>query len=114
MTDRSLKLAACPTEGPWHRALGIRHGPADLLWRFFAWADAAARQRDVALSFASFEGLLRINEANQNSWHGLVPLLHPVFGGVTECNGFVLLGRNSAGAARAPTGCDTSISIRQR
>jgi hypothetical protein len=86
-----------PIAGRLPAKLEICHGPAGLLGRFFLWADTAARERGVTLSFASFDELIEINRANSGTWRPLFPLFNPALGGVTTQTGFVILGRNAAG-----------------
>jgi hypothetical protein len=68
-----------------------------LLGRFFLWADTAARDRGVALSFASFQDLKEANKANSDSWRPLVPVFDEALGGVTAETGFALIGRDKHG-----------------
>lgn len=108
-------LDACPTSGRLPESLRVDHGPVDLLGRFFLWADTAARERGVSLSFASFAELEKANEANRASWRPLVPIFHHILSGIDARTGFVLLGRNRAGdvvaaqAARLYDWPDTSL-----
>ena len=83
-----------PTSGRLPANLKIKHGPAGLLGRFFLWADSAARERGVKLSFASLQDLVAANRANSDSWRPLVPVFDPVLGGMRPEMGFVLIGRD--------------------
>jgi predicted nucleic acid-binding Zn ribbon protein len=86
-----------PTSGRLPASLRIMHGPAGLLGRFFLWADTAARDRGVTLSFASLQDLVDVNKANSESWRPLVPIFYPGLGGITSETGIVILGRDRDG-----------------
>jgi hypothetical protein len=95
--------------------LKIKHGPVGLLGRFFLWADTAARDRGVTLSFGSLQDLLEANRVNSDSWRPLVPVFDEVVGGVTPETAFVLIGRDKDGevvatqAARVYDWAETSL-----
>ena len=86
-----------PTSGRLPAQLKIKYGPVGVLGRFFLWADSAARDRGVTLSFASFQDLIEANKANSDSWRPLFPVFDEVLGGITPETGFVLLGRDKGG-----------------
>jgi hypothetical protein len=86
-----------PISGRLPTRLKIKHGPVGLLGRFFLWADTAARDRGVSLSFASLQDLVEANRANSDSWRPLVPVFDEALGGVTPETAFVLIGRNKDG-----------------
>jgi len=86
-----------PRSGRLPAHLKIKYGPVDLLGRFFLWADSAARDRGVTLSFGSLQDLLEVNRGNSDSWRPLVPVFDEALGGVTPETAFVLLGRNKHG-----------------
>lgn len=86
-----------PISGRLPTQLKVKYGPVGLLGRFFLWADTAARDRGVTLSFASFQDLVEANKANSDSWRPLVPVFDEALGGVTPETGFVLIGRNKHG-----------------
>jgi hypothetical protein len=65
-----------------------------LLGRFFLWADTAARDRGVTLSFGSLQDLIEANKANSDTWRPLVPVFDEALGGATSETAFVLIGRN--------------------
>lgn len=90
-------LDPCPIGGRLPAAVDIRHGPRGLLGRFFLWADQAARDRGVTLSFASLDDLVAVNRANADTWRPLVPIFDPALGGVTGETAFAFLGRNADG-----------------
>jgi len=87
----------CPQVGAFLDAAVIQHGPRDLLRRFFSWADLAAKQRGVSLSFAPLDELVDVNRANAATWRPLLPLFNPALSGITPRTGFALLGRNGNG-----------------
>ena len=86
-----------PKSGRLPTQLKIKYGPVGLLGRFFLWADTAARDRGVTLSFASLQDLAEANRANSDSWRPLVPTFDEALGGVTPETAFVLIGRNKDG-----------------
>jgi hypothetical protein len=86
-----------PISGRLPAHLKIKHGPVGLLGRFFLWADTAARDRGVTLSFGSLQDLIETNKANSDTWRPLVPLLDQTVGGVTPETAVVLIGRNKDG-----------------
>ena len=86
-----------PRSGRLPAHLKIKYGPVGLLGRFFLWADSAARDRGVTLSFGSVEELYEANRGNSDSWRPLVPLFDEALGGVTPETVFVLIGRNKDG-----------------
>jgi hypothetical protein len=86
-----------PRTGRLPAQLKVKYGPAGLLGRFFLWADTAARDRGVTLSFGSLQELVEANKANSDSWRPLVPVFDEALGGVTPETVFVLIGRNKDG-----------------
>ena len=86
-----------PRSGRLPTQLKIKYGPVGLLGRFFLWADTAARDRGVTLSFGSLQDLVEANKANSNSWRPLVPVFDEALGGVTPETAFVLIGQNKHG-----------------
>jgi hypothetical protein len=86
-----------PISGRLPAHLKIKHGPVGLLGRFFLWADTAARDRGVTLSFGSLHDLMEANRSNSDSWRPLVPVFDEALGGVTPETAFVLIGRNTHG-----------------
>ena len=77
--------------------LDIRHGPRQLLGRFFVNAVAAVAKRDVTLSFGTFSELVEFNRQNQTYWFPLTTAFTPELGGFDDDDGFVIIGRNGAG-----------------
>ncbi|MFY0611525.1 MAG: hypothetical protein JXQ99_08390 [Hyphomicrobiaceae bacterium] len=53
--------------------------------------------RGVRLEFGTFAELSEINRKNRDSWRPLLSTFQPRLGGVTEDNGFVILGRDANG-----------------
>ena len=86
-----------PTSGRLPAHIRIKYGPVGLLGRFFLWADTAARDRGVTLSFGSLQDLIEANRANSDSWRPLVPVFDEALGGITPERGFVLIGRDKGG-----------------
>jgi hypothetical protein len=89
--------APCPQTGGLLDTVTIDHGPGGLLRRFFAWADLAARDRGVSVSFAPLDELVGVNRANAATWRPLFPVFNPELSGLTHESGFALLGRNING-----------------
>lgn len=75
----------------------IKHGPVDLLGRFFLKADTAARRRDVHLSFAPMQALVDTNRRNSDTWRPLLPLFDPAVNGAAEEDTFCIVGRDARG-----------------
>jgi hypothetical protein len=86
-----------PISGRLPAHLKIKYGPVGLLGRFFLWADTAARDQGVTLSFASLQDLIKANKANSDSWRPLVPIFDEALGGITPETAFVLIGRDKRG-----------------
>lgn len=86
-----------PRSGRLPAHLKIKYGPVGLLGRFFLWADTAARDRGVTLSFGSLQELIEANRSNSDSWRPLIPVFDEALGGVTPETAFVLIGRNKLG-----------------
>lgn len=77
----------------------VEHGPPGILGRFFLAADSAARRRGIALSFATFEELLEVNQKNSASWKPLTTLYdyRACPRGLAPDRAFCILGRNGRG-----------------
>ncbi|MGI9424206.1 MAG: hypothetical protein ACR2PA_13525 [Hyphomicrobiaceae bacterium] len=75
----------------------IKHGPYDLLARFFLKAATLVAERGVYLEFSSFAKLIEVNAANVDSWRPITQSFHPDQGGVNDDCGLVILGRDAAG-----------------
>src|SRR5712672_1365688 len=86
-----------PKSGRLPAQLKIKYGPVGLLGRFFLWADTAARDRGVTLSFGSLQELSEANRGNSDSWRPLVPVFDEALSGVTPETVFVLIGRDKGG-----------------
>lgn len=86
-----------PVSGRLPTQLKIKYGPVSLLGRFFLWADTAARDRGVTLSFGSLQELIEANRGNSDSWRPLFPVFDEALSGVTPETVFVLIGRNKGG-----------------
>ena len=74
----------------------IDHGPRELLARLFISTAENALRLGVALEFGEPQDLVTVNEANRDSWLPLTTSFHPAYGGVTNDNMVVFLGRNQA------------------
>ena len=78
-----------PSSGRLPAHLKIKYGPVGLLGRFFLWADNAARDRGVTLSFGTLQELMEANRSNSDTWRPLVPVFDESLGGVTPETAFV-------------------------
>jgi hypothetical protein len=78
-------------------SLTVKHGPVDLLGRFFLRADTAARARGVTLSFASMAELIEVNERNRDSWLPLFPTYDIRHNTIGPEEAFCILGRDPRG-----------------
>ncbi|MFY0615210.1 MAG: hypothetical protein JXQ99_27015 [Hyphomicrobiaceae bacterium] len=77
--------------------LYIQHGPRELLGRYFLQANKALTDRGIFLETGTFADLLRVNEANRDSWLPLFPALNPQFCQLDEDNSFCIVGRDADG-----------------
>jgi hypothetical protein len=75
----------------------IEHGPPALLGELFLRGEEEVRRRGVTLSFASFDELVVLNEANRKSWMPLISIFHPAYCKLTNENSYCIFGRNAAG-----------------
>lgn len=75
----------------------IEHGPTRTLSRLFLTADTHLRNRGIRLSFATFEELAAINEAQRSSWRPLLPVFDPRVGQVSQENAFAVVGCDPSG-----------------
>jgi hypothetical protein len=75
----------------------VDYGPNDVLTKLFIAADGVLQDNEVVLSFASFEELVAVNQANRDSWLPLNPTFDPKNGNVGPDCAFTLLGRNRSG-----------------
>lgn len=77
----------------------VKHGPVDVMGRFFLMADTAMRDRGVALSFGTFEELLAVNERNRDTW-GILTSMYDhrcCPRGLAPDRAFCLFGRDASG-----------------
>lgn len=77
--------------------IDMEHGPPGLLGRALLKAESAARDRGISLSFATMDELVRVNEANRETWVPLFTGFDPRFNDLTPANSFCILGRNAEG-----------------
>lgn len=75
----------------------IDYGPEKELGKMFLAADARMRERDIYLSFASFDELVWVNRRNGRSWRPILPLFDPSVSDIDDSNGYALIGRNASG-----------------
>lgn len=75
----------------------IDYGPEKELGRLFLAADARMRERDIRLSFATFDELVAVNRQNGKSWRPILPLFNPAVSDISARNGYALVGRNGNG-----------------
>src|SRR5262245_54660313 len=86
-----------PNGSPLLAKLGIDHGPADLLGRFFQQADAAAQTLGVTLSFADLGELIEVNAQNRDSWLPLFPTYDIRCNTIGPDDAFCIMGRDRNG-----------------
>ena len=79
----------------------IKHGPRDLLARYFLLADRRLRERGVMLTFGTFRELLDINAANRSNWLPLTPTFNCSYNELAGDTSFCLIGRDASGVAVA-------------
>lgn len=75
----------------------IDYGPAPVLGRLFLKADTELRRQGVSVSFTTFDELVAVNRRHADSWKPLLPLFDPAAGGISEGNGFAVIGWNASG-----------------
>jgi hypothetical protein len=75
----------------------LEHGPTDAIAQLIALAEEKIAQRGVSLSFAAFDELVRVNEANRETWLPLIPTFDPRIAKLGSNNAFCILGRNVKG-----------------
>lgn len=97
--ERVVGSYAIPQRGDLLSHVEVNHGPADVLGRFFLWADDAARAQGVSFSIATFQDLIQVNAANRASWPAVSTLFDPAFcpQQLLPENSYAIFGRNSAG-----------------
>lgn len=77
--------------------MDLKFGPRDLLMRYFIKTVEQVEARGVKLEFGTFAELAEINRQHRDSWRPLLSTFQPNVGGVTDDQGFVILGRDSSG-----------------
>lgn len=77
--------------------LYIQHGPRELLGRYFLQTNKALADRGIALEFATFDDLLRVNRMNRDSWLPLYPAFDPQCSKLEDSNSFCIVGRDLDG-----------------
>lgn len=75
----------------------VDRGPVSVLARLFLQADTELRKRNIRLSFASFEELVAVNEANRLYWRPLLPVFDPRVSEVSRENAFAVIGCDPVG-----------------
>ena len=71
--------------------INLKHGPRDLLARYFAGVDDALRERGLRVSICTdFDRLVRLNRENRDSWPPLMPFSDPAFSKLDEGGAFWL------------------------
>ncbi len=78
-------------------SIDIRHGPPELLTRFFFRAEQEAARIGVRLEVGTFDDLLKTNNDNLDTWTPLTSTFQPKLGGINYDNGAVVLGRDRNG-----------------
>lgn len=76
----------------------LRHGPHDLLGRYFEIADDTARQCGVRLRLSTdFEGMIKLNQKNRATWPALPPTSDPAHSKLRIDSAFWLEGVDHSG-----------------
>lgn len=82
---------------PFLSQLTIKHGPRDLLGKFFFAADRAIGDLGISLEFGSFEELLAVNKRNSDTWLPITPTFSSEYWDFSREPGICLLGRDGSG-----------------
>ena len=78
----------------------LRYGPRDLLGRYFAFADGAARDLGIRLRLCwDFDRLYALNREHTDSWPRLSPIFDPRVNPITGDNAFFIDGIDEFGDA---------------
>ena len=83
----------------------IEHGPRDVFGRLFLKADTELRERGIRMSFASFDELLAVNEANPETWRPVLPIFNPRNSHLPPETAFALIGRDASGVPVTAQAC---------
>jgi hypothetical protein len=76
----------------------LTHGPRDLLARYIAHADEAARDLGVRLRLSrDFDRLVALNRRHRDSWPALPPLFNPEFSTIARESAFFVEGVDDLG-----------------
>ena len=88
---------APPARRPLLEAIRIRHGNPQLLGRFLLKAESMARERDVVLSFATFQEFCALNAEHKATWGALPAMFDLANGPIDQGMTFCIIGWNNAG-----------------
>ena len=111
-TKPPARKAATPPPKPraaprnWLADVTVTHGPVDMIGRFFLLADTMLKARGIALSFATYEELLEVNQRNQDTW-GILTTMYDhrcCPHGLSPERAFCFLGRDARGEVVATHG----------
>ena len=97
-------LAANATAASFLDQLKIRHGPRELLSRYFAKAVSVAANRGVYLELGTLDALMEVNNQNLDTWHPMTTSFNPQFCQLDDRNSFAIIGRNRQGDVVATQG----------
>jgi hypothetical protein len=75
----------------------INHGPANVLGRFFLFADTYLKDRGVTLSSTTLEAASVLQETYKDSWSVFPPMLDTRLSPIPEAMSYCLIGRNDKG-----------------
>jgi len=78
-------------------SIDIKHGPPELLARFFFKAEEEAASLGVQFEIGRVEELIQINREHRDTWPPLTPTFRHGMGGITNENAIAILGRDRSG-----------------
>lgn len=97
MNARPETSQSTATSSAFLDSIEVKREPAELLAQFFLMAADQAAQRGIFLELGTFDDLLAVNQANQDSWSPLTSTFCPGVAGSDDSNGYVVLGRDQNG-----------------
>ena len=77
--------------------LDIVHEPREILGMVLIAASDAMARHGVRMTFGTFDELMAVNAANQDTWFPLHTAFRSDIGGANDGNGIVIFGRNGMG-----------------
>jgi hypothetical protein len=77
--------------------LQINHGPANVLGRFFLFADTYMKQHGVTLTLSTLESASLLQDTHKDTWTVFPPMLDTRLSDIPKSLSYCLIGRNAAG-----------------